>query len=228
MAKVTAGGLLKGALQSGIDAATGAVAGPSSGNTAKPSDRSFTLSGFRSAISNFARNQYFEVDIPMVGLNSKTLTALARTTELPAITHQSIEVPYRGVQVKHLSTPTYADWTVTFLCDENHQLRHLFANWLALAYNTNNLQFKVGSAYKAEGVSVSQLNSLGTPVSTVWFYGMFPINVGPASFDQAGGNFITFDVTFMYDFYTIGKNHAEGGNEGIIENVAVDAGGLLA
>lgn len=162
----------------------------------------FNLSTFRSKIHSIGRNQYFIVRIPQAG-DSDVITALARTASIPAMTHDTIDVAYRGLPMKIDGKPTFANWTVNFLADEAHAIRHVFLKWMAASYSLQTLRNFGHNDYKRDNVSVSQLAANGKVTSTITFVGMFPINVGEVALEQVGGAVETFNVEFAYDYYTM-------------------------
>lgn len=179
----------------------------------------FNLATFRQRVHSVARNQYFVLRIPQVG-EQEVLTALARTTSLPAITHTTLEIPYRGMPMKIDDRQDFPEWTVSFLCDEAHGLRNVLGKWASLAYNSQNLITRPHNEYKQDGMSVSQLSATGEITSTATFVGAWPTNIGEVTFDQAGGAVSQFDVTFTYDQYFM--NSLDG--DMIFSDVDIDAG----
>ena len=167
----------------------------------------FNLLDFRKKISAVALNQYYIVNIPQIG-DIATMTALSRTTEMPAFTKNVLEVPFRGIPMKIEGSPTYSEWTVSFLADQAHSARHAFLKWMELAYNVLTLSNFGHNEYKVDGVSVSQLAYNKQVTSTCIFYGIWPSSVGAISLDQQGGGVEMFDVTFSYDFWVM--NSIEG------------------
>lgn len=162
----------------------------------------FNLLDFRRKISAVALNQYYIVNIPQIG-DIATMTALSRTTEMPAFTKNVLEVPFRGIPMKIEGSPTYSEWTVSILADQAHSARHAFLKWMELAYNVLTLSNFGHNEYKVDGVSVSQLAYNKQVTSTCIFYGIWPSGVGAISLDQAGGAVEMFDVTFAYDFWVM-------------------------
>ena len=162
----------------------------------------FNLLDFRRKISAVALNQYYIVNIPQIG-DIATMTALSRTTEMPAFTKNVLEVPFRGIPMKIEGSPTYSEWTVSFLADQAHSARHAFLKWMELAYNVLTLSNFGHNEYKVDGVSVSQLAYNKQVTSTCIFYGIWPSSVGAISLDQQGGGVEMFDVTFSYDFWVM-------------------------
>jgi hypothetical protein len=179
----------------------------------------FNLATFRQRVHSVARNQYFIVRIPQVG-DQEVLTALARTTSLPAVTHTTLEIPYRGMPMKIDDRQDFPEWEVNFLCDEAHGLRNIFISWASLAYNSQNLITQPHNVYKQDGLSVSQLSADGQITSTCTFVGAFPSNIGEIAFDQAGGAIAEFAVTFTYDQFFM--NSLDG--DMIFSDVDIDVG----
>lgn len=160
---------------------------------------SFNLSTFRRLVPSFARNQYFIVRIPQIG-NEEIVTALAKSTSIPARTNEVTNVHYRGIPMKVMTKPTFASWPVTFICDEAHTVRNLFLKWSEYEYNVQNLQNFSHNKYKVDGLSVSQLAADGSVSSTTTFYGAFPSIIGEIAVSQEGGVIEECAVTFEYDY----------------------------
>lgn len=179
----------------------------------------FNLLDFRRKITSVGLNQYFVVRIPTIG-DFETMTALARTTSLPAFTFDTMEVPFRGLAMKIAGKPTFADWSVSFLCDQAHSARHAFLKWQTKMYQVQTLRNSAHGQYKSDGASVSQIAYNGEVTSTAVFYGLYPSNVGEIGFDQNGGTVETFDVTFAYDYFLM--NSIEG--DALDNDVDIDVG----
>jgi len=162
----------------------------------------FNLSTFRRKVHSIGRNQYFIVRVPQVG-DEETVTAMARSTTLPAKQHETLDVFYRGLSMKIDSRPTFAEWNVTFLCDEAHGFRNVFLKWTESAYNVQTLTNLSHNEYKRDGISVSQLASNNSLTSTAIFMGAWPTTVGEIELNQEGGAIETFQVTFTYDYYVM-------------------------
>ena len=165
----------------------------------------FNLAKFRTTVASIARTQYFKVDIDDSNMSSDKLTAWARSTTLPSKEHETLNVPFRGLDMKIDSKPTFAPWTVTFLADEAHTLRNTFAKWMAEAYNITNLENVSHTVYKSDAVRAYQLDSKGKEQVGFHLFGAFPSTVGQIDVNQEGGAVQTFDVTFTYDYFIMGK-----------------------
>jgi hypothetical protein len=172
---------------------------------------SWNLQTFRKNIKAIALNQYFQVTIPELDSEDR-LTALARTTELPAMTHENTGIPYRGLDMKIQTKVSFNDWNVTFLCEQDHDLRTKVLRWQSSMYNLDNASNYAHDDYKYDGVEIAKIGYDGkvSPETKCTFYGLFPTSVGAVSLDQAGGSPDTFDVTFTYDFFLPADGKLEG------------------
>jgi len=183
---------------------------------------SFNLSTFRQKVHSIARSQYFIVRIPQIA-DFETVTAMARSTNLPAKSHETANVFYRGLAVKIDTKPTFETWTVKFLCDEAHGFRNVFLKWMEGAYNVQTLRNMGHNEYKKDGISVSQLAASGEVTSTVVFMGMWPTSVGQIELSQEAAAVEEFDVTFTYDYYVM--NSLTGDVISTSEDIAVNNDG---
>ena len=189
----------------------------------------FNLGTFRQKVHSIGRSQYFLVRIPQVG-DAETLTALARSTTIPQMTHDVGDVWYRGLAMKLDMRPTFDAWTVRFLCDEPHSLRNIFNKWMESAYSVQTLRNMGHNDYKRDGLSVSQLSSDKQVMSTYTFYGAWPTTVGSIELSQENAAVVEFDINFTYDYFV--QNSLAGdvvfsdvdiavSNAGIMEGVSV-------
>jgi len=163
----------------------------------------FNLYNFRQVIGDPARPYLFLVHIPEIGQDT-TMTAIARSTELPPYTLGEVPVAFQGMNIKLATPPTYGDWSVTFLCDEAHELRRLFFKWQSIAYDAGTMLLGHSQSYKSDNIGVSQLARNGERVAKYGFVGMYPKTVGNISVghDQTG-NVETFEVAFAYDYWVL-------------------------
>ena len=178
-----------------------------------PNDQ-FNLYNFRQTIGDPARPFLFLVRIPEIGTD-QVVTALARSTELPALTNGTVNIPFQGVNIKIATTPEFGDWTVTFLCDEAHELRRLFFKWQTLQYDIGTGLVGHSNTYKSDQVGVAQLARDGEQVARYGMVGAFPKTVGQiaVAHDQNGA-VETFEVTFSVDYFILVDNFGEQANQG--------------
>lgn len=166
----------------------------------------YTLKNFRDAVKSVARNQYFYIDIGSgkTGHDGNNMTSLARTTTLPAITVGVIDVPFRGLNMRIADKPEFPEWTVTYLCTEDHALRINHIHWMNQVYNTTQNRNYAHEEYKIDTAKVYHLSSNHQTVYGYKFFGLFPSAVGEMSLAQEGGEAMQFDVTYSYDYFVDG------------------------
>jgi len=177
--------------------------------------RNYNLKQFRTGLTSVARSQYFYVDMGDTIGDSTATTALARSTTLPAITHGVIDVPFRGLNMRITDRPEFPEWTVTYLCTEDHNLRNSHIAWMNKQYNVTGLENRKHSNYKVDDVKLFHLTSTHTDAFGYRFYGMFPSAVGEMSVAQEGGEVLQFDVTYSYDFFLTAPGEGVNGLAGI-------------
>ena len=165
----------------------------------------FNLATFREKVHHIGRTQYFEISVPDIMADYSVLTALCRSTSMPAKTHETIDVFYRGLPMRIDGRATFEAWTVTFLSDEAQQLRNAFMMWMEIAYNVSQLENRTHKAYKVDNVVVRKLASNKDIVNQINFFGMWPTSVGQIELNQEGGAVEQFEVTFTYDFWLMGN-----------------------
>lgn len=172
-------------------------------------DREFNLHDFRTTIGDPARPYLFLVHIPEIGTN-EVMTTLARATELPGYNLGSVPIPFQGVPIKIGAPPEFPDWTVTFLCDEAHELRRIFMRWQSLCYDVGNMTLGHSNSYKSDQVAIAQMARNGEKVAVYGFIGAWPRTVGAISIghDQTG-NIETFEVTWSYDYFTLNDDFGD-------------------
>jgi hypothetical protein len=183
------------------------------------STNTFSLSAFKAKITKVSRNQYFILDIPFLHKDGTTspltkgkqgeaealftapyLTALARTVTTPSISQGTTVVPYKGQEYKMADKTVFSDVNATFLCEENGILYQNLVEWMGLAYDVETSNWGFPDEYKQE-ITIIQLHAGDSgQTSATRLYGAYPTNVASLSFDQAGGQFLTFDVTFTFDY----------------------------
>lgn len=165
---------------------------------------SWNLNSFRKNVKSVGLNQYFQIDIPQLGVGVDRITALVRTTELPAMVHETTGIPYRGLDMKIQTKVSFNDWNVTILCENDHAERKLMLEWQAIMYKLDSLANEAHDVYKKDDVTVAKVGYNGEVIEDTrcQFYGIFPTQVGAVSLDQSGGQPDTFDVTFSYDYFT--------------------------
>ena len=204
-----------------------------------------TLSQFKSKLAGGgARPNLFEVSIPSFpssiseawgsgddGENG-VFKFLCKSATMPASTVTSVNVPFRGRNLKVAGDREIADWTVSVINDEDFKIRTAFERWantmskLSDATGVSNPTSYMTDAYVQQlgrGANVfSTSNDGGESVilRTYKFYDIWPNNIGEIQlgYDLTGNNVEEFQVTFSAQYFTIGDSlQSSGGNAGEVQ-----------
>ena len=199
-----------------------------------------TLSQFKSKlIGGGTRPNLFEVSIPTFpSAISEAWTAgddsengifkfLCKATALPASNLGSIEIPFRGRTLKVAGDRTFDDWTVTIINDEDFKLRTAFERWSNVmsklddatgvtnptSYMTDGYVQQLGrGATAATGTASGGESSI---LRSYKFFDVFPITVGEIALSYDTTDTLEeFDVTFRYQYFTIGNSAQSSGGTG--------------
>ena len=179
----------------------------------------FNINDFKQKglVGGGARPSLFDVTITFAAAGSDfdDLRFLARATQIPAMTMQSVDVPYFGRKVKVIGDRTFADWSITVMNDEDFKIRAAFESW---SNRMNSIISNVSSAgnspvnYKGSA-TVRQYSKAGKsneekPIRSYKFVGIFPTQIDAINLDWDTTNAIeTFDVTFAYDYWELDDNN---------------------
>ena len=199
-----------------------------------------TLSQFKSKlIGGGTRPNLFEVSIPTfpsaiseawsAGDDSENgiFKFLCKATALPASNLGSIEIPFRGRTLKVAGDRTFDDWTVTIINDEDFKLRTAFERWsnvmsrLDDATGVTNPTSYMTDGYVQQLGRGSQIGAASNDggessvLRSYKFFDVFPITVGEIalSYDTTD-QLEEFDVTFRYQYFTIGNSAQSSGGSG--------------
>ena len=169
------------------------------------------IAQFRQTIRDISRAYLFMIRMPYVGSDSQ-LTSFARSTTLPSYTLADVDVKFQS-QTLRIAGPAEFDgqWSVKFLCDEAHSIRHKFLAWQSVAYDPSILVHGAMSQYKDDRCQVHQLDRRGNSIAVYNFVGLYPKEVG--QIDVAHDNIEPeqFDVNFRYDYWTLNAQNSVGG-----------------
>ena len=199
-----------------------------------------TLSQFKSKlIGGGTRPNLFEVSIPTFpSAISEAWSAgddaengifkfLCKASVLPASNLGSIEIPFRGRTLKVAGDRTFDDWTVTIINDEDFKLRTAFERWSNVMSRLDDATGVTNpSSYMTDGY-VQQLGRGNTPATgtpsdgessvlrSYKFFDVFPITVGEIALSYDTTDALEeFDVTFRYQYFTIGNSAQSSGGSG--------------
>jgi len=154
-----------------------------------------------------ARANQFKVIMPFpgyaqVGGEIEDLAFLCRATTLPDMTIASINIPFRGRNIKIAGDRTIAEWSVTVYNDTNFKLRNAFERWQNGINNMSDNEGLTNPVDYQVDAFVDHLDRNGNTVKSYTLRGAFPTIVGAIelSYDEAAA-IEQFDVTFQYQYF---------------------------
>ena len=181
----------------------------------------FDINTFKGKVTSGVRPNLFKVTfaLPTAAQSgtatSETLTFLCKSAALPSSTMGTIEVPFRGRNLKIPGDRTFDSWTATFINDANFASRSAFEKWINLV---NKLDANVGSLNNSSttpGENIFQdirIDQLSKPSSTTadsiirtyTLFGAWPSSVSQITlgYDQ-NDQIEEFDVEFQYQYFAI-------------------------
>lgn len=191
----------------------------------------FNVKAFLSQVNTGVRPNLFKVTIGFPGvLNasggaatggnavSETITMLCKSGALPSSNMGTIEVPFRGRNIKIPGDRTFDAWTATFVNDPNFTVRSTFEKWMNYV---NKLDANLGTTEPAQmfsDITIQQLNkapfansysdnseTAELPVIRVYkLIGAWPSSVSQISlgYDQ-NDQVEEFDVEFQYQYFNV-------------------------
>ena len=143
---------------------------------------------------------------------------LCKSTALPASNLGSIEIPFRGRTLKVAGDRTFDDWTVTIINDEDFRLRTAFERWSNVMSQlddatgvTNPTSYMTDAFIQQLGrgpeVGAATNNGGNTSILRSYkFFDVFPVTVGEVALSYDSTDTLEeFDVTFRYQYFTVGS-----------------------
>ena len=154
-----------------------------------------------------ARANQFKVTMPFpgyaqVGGEIEDLAFLCRATSIPEMNVASINIPFRGRNIKIAGDRTIAEWGITVLNDTNFKLRNAFERWQNGINNMSDNEGLTNPVDYQVDAFVDHLDRNGNTVKSYTLRGAFPTIVGEIELDYDEKTTIeTFEVTFQYQYF---------------------------
>lgn len=150
---------------------------------------------------------------------------LCNAAQLPASTIEPISILYRGRPVNFAGERTFAPWTIAVYNDTNFNIRNALEQWSnGIQNNGATTGITNPSNYQVD-LSVHQLDRNGATVKTYKFVDAFPTEVGDIALGYDQGNAIeTFNVTFMYNYWTSNTSTEAGSGFGLSGTINTPVG----
>jgi hypothetical protein len=152
-----------------------------------------------------ARPNLFKATINFPGYangDAELTSFLCETAQLPGSSMSSINVPFRGRQLKVAGDRTFDAWTVSIINDTDFAIRNAMERWMnGMNAHSANTGLTSPIAYEAD-LKVEQLDRSGDVLKQYTFRGAFPSEVSPIDLAYSSNDEIErFQVTFQYQYY---------------------------
>ena len=166
------------------------------------------INDFKSALKGGgARANQFQVTLPFpgfaaIGGETRVMSFLCTTTNLPGMTLAEIAVPFRGRNLYIAGDRTIDTWTTTILNDTDFLIRNAFERWMnEINAMSDNSGLENPSDYMVDAF-VDQLDRAGQVIKSYTFRGMWPLTIANIDVAYETNDAIeTFDVTYRYQFF---------------------------
>ncbi len=136
-----------------------------------------------------ARPNLFKVTVNFpayAGGDVEFTSFMVKGAGLPASVISSVEIPFRGRQLKIAGDRTFEPWTITVINDNEMKVRNSFETWMnGINEHVNNAGLANPTDYQADLI-VEQLDKAGNATKRYDIRGAFPTNISQIdlSYDQ--------------------------------------------
>lgn len=133
------------------------------------------------------------------GGDSEFTSFMVKGAGLPSSTIASLDVPFRGRQLKIAGDRTFEPWTITVINDSEMKVRNAFETWLnGINEHVNNTGLQNPTDYQADMI-VEQLGKDGSVTKTYTLRGAFPTNVSQIE--------LSYDTNDQIEEFTVEINY---------------------
>jgi len=139
-----------------------------------------------------------------INMSTNQAIYLVRSTSTPAAQFEIVQAAWQGFDYKAAGRKTFADFTVTFNCDNNAYIYKTYHKWHNEIRKTTDGKHKLPNEYMVD--QNLQLLNPTDPSNVVMEYILkyaWPSNISEAQLDHAGNDITQFSVTFTYQYYTL-------------------------
>ena len=154
-----------------------------------------------------ARANQFSVNMPFpgfaaVGGDSRVMSFLCRSTNLPGMTLGEVAVPFRGRSLYIAGDRTFETWTTTIMNDTDFAIRNAFERWMnGINALSDNSGLENPSDYQVDAF-VDQLDRAGTVIKSYTFRGLWPLTIAPIELGYDTNDAVEeFEITYRYQFF---------------------------
>ena len=154
-----------------------------------------------------ARGNQFSVTLPFpgfaaVGGETRVMSYLCRSTNLPGMTLGEVPVPFRGRSLYIAGDRVFETWTTTVFNDTDFLIRNAMERWMnGINANSDNSGLENPADYQVDAF-VDQLDRAGQVIKSYTFRGMWPMTIAPIELTYDGNDAVEeFEVTYRYQFF---------------------------
>ena len=167
-----------------------------------------TINDFKAVLAGGgARANQFQVTMPFPGFaaaggETRVMSFLCRTTNLPGMTLGEVPVPFRGRQLYIAGDRTFETWTTTIMNDTDFLIRNAMERGMnAINALSDNSGLENPSDYQVDAF-VDQLDRAGEAIKSYTFRGLFPQTIAPIELAYDTNDAVEeFEVTYRYQFF---------------------------
>ena len=167
-----------------------------------------TINDFKAVLAGGgARANQFQVTMPFPGFaaaggETRVMSFLCRTTNLPGMTLGEVPVPFRGRQLYIAGDRTFETWTTTIMNATDFLIRNAMERWMnAINALSDNSGLENPSDYQVDAF-VDQLDRAGEAIKSYTFRGLFPQTIAPIELAYDTNDAVEeFEVTYRYQFF---------------------------
>lgn len=142
------------------------------------------------------------INFPSGGGPTELTSFMCKGASIPGSSVASIDVPFRGRQIKVAGDRTFENWSATIINEASFEIRKAFESWLA---KINGHESGTGqtnpSDYQAD-IEVQQLDRNNNVLATYKIVGAFPVSVGSIDLSYDSNDIEEFSVEFAYQYWT--------------------------
>ena len=135
------------------------------------------------------------------GGDSEFTSFMVKGAGLPASVIASIDVPFRGRQLKIAGDRTFEPWTITVINDAEMRVRNSFETWMnGINEHVNNTGLQNPTDYQADMI-VEQLGKDGSVTKTYTLRGAYPTNISQIDLSYDTNDAIeefTVEINYQY------------------------------
>lgn len=168
-----------------------------------------TINQFKNALSQggFRPNQFKVILNVPTGLNANagdksTIQFMVKAAQLPASTLETVNVSYRGRQVKFAGERTFQPWQCEVYTDTDFSIRGLFETWINYMQRPSNAGGTLDPAAYQTDMHVFALDRNETVLKSYKFVDAFPTEVGAIAVDWDTNNQVgMYNISFDYNYF---------------------------